>query len=131
MIIKKRIQKISYTSFLALTCYMLIGRGVQKINLKALNILCSRIKEYYPTDNIIYNFNSLLEFIKTYRNVENYKHIHLFFFVNDEIIFKDDVCQVLTDLSKLFANIKQDKFEKLYQHINSFINMYQLIDVIE
>ena len=132
MIKRKYIKKISYESFISLICFILIGKHVQKITIKSLINLCSRVKEYYNQNNIIYNNTALLTFLNTYNDKDhNYKHIQLFRFINDEIQFLDNTEQVLKDLSSLFTNIKEDEFFNLYAHINTFINMYQLIDDIE
>ena len=126
----RRIKNISSEAYISLICYMLIGKSVHKININSLHNLCLKIKEYYNTNNILYSKLALLSYINTYKDVDNYKHIRLFSYINDEIIFPDNIYDILQSLNSMFANVNKDEFFNLYSHINSFINMYQLIDNI-
>lgn len=127
----RRTKNISSDSYISLICYMLIGKSVRKIKFKSLDNLCHRIQEYYNKKNIIYCRNALLFYINQYKNNENYQPKQLFSYINDEIIFKDDINYILQILSNKFAIIDKEEFFNLYEHISTFISMYQLCEDIE
>lgn len=128
----RRLKQISSDSYISLVCYMLIGKSVRKIKLKSLHNLCFRIQEYYNKKNITYCKNALLFYIDQYKsNNNNYQPKQLFSYINEEIIFKDDINYILQALSAKFAIIDKEEFFNLYEHINTFIGMYQLCEDIE
>ena len=131
---------IKSQAFIALICYLLVGKTVDKISLKALHMLCSRVVEYYSKEHkikITYTITSLLDFIYTYsgNNLEiKRNNIQIFQSSvdnNDNLIFINDSYSLLQNLSKLFASVPHNEFISLYPLVNDFINMYQLIDFIE
>ena len=131
---------IKSQAFIALICYLLVGKTVDKISLKALQMLCSRVVEYYSKEHkikITYTITSLLDFIYTYsgNNLEiKRNNIQIFQSSvdnNDNLIFINDSYSLLQNLSKLFASVPHNEFISLYPLVNDFINMYQLIDFIE
>lgn len=130
-------RKIKCQSFISLICYSLIGKSVNKIQPKTLNMLCLRVNEYYTKEHktqILYTENGLLEYIHTFSNKENYRHFQIFQSALDEnnnLIFVEESIKVLQQLSILFSDILHEEFYQLYPFINDFINMYQLIECIE
>jgi len=132
---------ITSDNFIAIVCYSLIGRRVEKIKFDTLNMLCNKaLKEFnqpHSKFKIAYTNRSLLNFIQLHKNkyadpaFDKKLQIQIFSSYELNIIHFLEINEAINNINKIITTIPHSAFLELYPIVNDLINQYQFLELVE